>query len=281
MTSALDTMLAELKLRNYAKRTQGTYMADIKRFARYFPDRPLEEITADDARAYQLHLRERGLSWYSFNTSASAIRFLFRYVLRKEDWVVERIPYAREERRLPPILSEEEIRRLIKAIAEPKYETMFLTMYVMALRMIDVRHIQPTDIDAERMVITIRGGKGKKDRVLPMTHKHLRRLRKHWRAVRSPKWMFVGADLTLPISERPIHRAFSKAVKKAGIKKRVGTKTLRHSRATHLLEAGTDLRIIQKLLGHERIQTTLIYTQVSTKALRMSVQDLGQLDDLM
>ena len=166
MSSALDNMLTELKLRNYSERTQRSYMGDARRFAKFFPDKAVEELTLDDARAYQLHIKERGLAWPSFNTAVCSIRFLYRYVLNREEWIIQRIPFAMKERRLPRILSEGEIRQLINAVEDPRYRTLFLTMYVMALRIIDVKHIKPSDIDAQRMELTIRGGKGRKDRVI-------------------------------------------------------------------------------------------------------------------
>ena len=281
MTSALDTMRDELKLRNYSLRTQETYMKDIRRFARFFPGRPVEELTPDDARAYQLHIHDRGLSWYTFNTAASAIRFLYRVVLQMDEWDVRRIPYAKAERRLPPILSQAEVRRFIMAVEDPQLKTLFVTMYVMALRLVDIRHIKPADIDSQRMVVSIRGGKGRKDRNIPITRKHLLRLRDHWRSVRSDHWLFAVGDLNRPYPERRIQSAFQKARVLAKITKRSSTRTLRHSRATHLLENSIDLRIIQKLLGHDRLQTTLIYTQVSPLALELSLKNLGDFDDLM
>ena len=278
MTSALETVMLELKLRNYAPKTQKGYLFEVKKFARHF-DRPLEELGFDDVRKYQLSLIDQGVAWNTFNGATCALRFLYGVALKREG-TVERIPYARKEKRLPMILSEAEMRKLILANAKPRYEVLLLTMYVLALRNAETRNIKVSDIDASRMVINIRG-KGAKDRVLPISKKHLARLRQQWRETRSPLWLFPGKTDTKPLSERVLQNAFTRARDRAEIKKKVNVHTVRHSRATHLLEAGVDIRIIQQLLGHARIETTLLYTRVTTKALQITSAHLGQLDDLM
>jgi len=279
MSKSLGQMRVDLELRNYATKTRSNYLQAVRRFGRHFGRDPAD-LGLDEVRTYQLHLLDSGLSWSTFNIATCALRFFFRTTLGRQE-MVEALPFPRKPKKLPVVLTQQEVRSIIAASPQPKYETIFITMYAMALRVGDVRRIKVTDIDAKRMVVAIRSGKGAKDRYVPLSPRHLRRLRNHWRSERPKVWLFPGADADRPISDRAIQRAFGQARRQAALRKHVGTHALRHSCATHLLEAGVDIRIIQRLLGHENIQTTLIYTQVTTQALQLSVAHLRHLDALM
>jgi len=279
MTPLRQRMLEELTLRNYATTTIRHYIQCISAYARHFGRSP-EHLGADDARTYLLHLRARGVSASYCAITVSALRFFYRRCL-DADVNVDALPYVRPESKLPAILTVDEVRRLIGHSPTAAYATIFLTLYACALRVSEVRTLQVTDIDAARMLLHIKNAKGHTDRMVPISGRHLQRLRNHWRSHRHQRWLFVGAKNTHAISSRAVQRAFGRARVAAGIGKAISTHALRHSRATHLLEAGADIRVIQKMLGHRHIQTTLRYAQVTSGAMHRSVAQAGHLDDLM
>ena len=275
----LERMRLDLRLRNYATSTERNYVQYVNLFARRF-ERTLDQLGPEDVRKYQLELIDRGLATNTLTATTCALRFFYKKTIKKK-WMIEALVLPRKEKKLPIILTHEEVRRVIAASPQPKYATIFVTMYAVALRLSDVVNIKVTDIDAQRMVITIRKSKGNKDRIVPLSQEHLLRLRNHWRTTRAKTWLFPGHEQSNHISQRSVQRAFEQARNKAGVNKRVGTHAMRHSCATHLLEAGVDIRVIQKLLGHSNIQTTMIYTQVTAKALHVSVAHLRHIKDLM
>lgn len=279
MTPLRTRMLEELKRRNYSDATQRNYTQQVALFARYFKTSP-DRLGEDHIRQYQLHLLERSVSWSYYNVTTSALRFFFGITLGKK-LVVEQIPYGKRPKTLPVVLGVAEVLRLIDAAPSPKYRALFATIYACALRLNEARLVRVSDIDGEQRLLHVRAGKGQRQRPVPLSEKHLEHLRAYWRTVRSKEWLFPGTDMTNPISKRAIQRAFVKARTTAGINKSVGPHSLRHSCATHLLEAGTDIRIIQKLLGHAHLQTTLIYTQVTTRALQLGAAKLEHLDGIL
>ena len=267
MASLLRTRLIEdLRIRNYASSTIDIYVRCVALFAKHFGRSP-EELGAEEVREYQLHLREeKKASWTFFNQTVSALRFLYGKTL-KQDWSVEQIPYPRQEKRLPDVLSFEEVSRLFSCVRTLMSCTILQTMYGAGLRLMEAVSLKKSDIDSERMAIRVRQGKGRRDRYVTLSATLLETLREYYRASR-PKgeWLFPNRKGTGAINHNTVQKACSLAARKAGLRKRVTTHTMRHSFATSLLEAGVDLRTIQILLGHGSLNTTAIYLHVAVGA---------------
>ena len=267
MTALRTRMLEDLRIRNYAAKTQRVYVQSVAGFARHFGRSP-DVLGPEEIRAYLMHLRdERKVSWSRFNQVVSALRFLYRYTLGREE-MVPHLPYPRGERRLPRVLSVEEARRFLGSIANLKHRAALTTAYAAGLRVSEVVGLRVGDVDSQRMVIHVRQGKGRKDRMVMLSTQLLALLRVYVRAVRPGEWLFPGAVPARPLTVRSLQHACAKAARVSGLQKPVTVHTLRHSFATHLLEAGTDLRAIQTLLGHGSVRTTQRYTHVSTLRLQ-------------
>jgi len=267
MTALRTRMLEDLRIRNYAAKTQRVYVQSVAAFARHFGRSP-DVLGQEEIRAYLIHLREeRKVSWSRFNQVVSALRFLYRYTLGREE-MVPHLPYPRGERRLPRVLSVEEARRFLGSIANLKHRAALTTAYAAGLRVSEVVGLRVGDVDSQRMVIHVRQGKGRKDRMVMLSTQLLALLRVYVRAVRPGEWLFPGAVPARPLTVRSLQQACAKAARVSGLQKPVSVHTLRHSFATHLLEAGTDLRAIQTLLGHGSVRTTQRYTHVSTLRLQ-------------
>jgi integrase/recombinase XerD len=262
MSELRRKMLADLKVRNYAERTQEIYIGRVAEMARHFKRSP-DALSAEEVRGYLRHLTERGVSRSAFAQVVSALRFLYRETLERPE-VVPRLPYPRLKRRHPVVLSPEEVVRLLRAIRNLKHRTVALVLYGAGLRLGEALALELRDVDSERMVLTIRGGKGDRDRQVVLSQVLLEALRVYWRSYRPSGWLFPGKDPNLPLSPSAIQRAVKAARQRAAIRKPASPHTLRHSYATHLMEAGTDLRVIQTLLGHRSLRTTQIYTHVAT-----------------
>ena len=259
-----DRMLVDLQVRGYAEKTQKMYTAHMRyfvKFSRVAPDR----MTLEDAARYQQHLVERGVSWSYFNQAVQAIRFFFRFTIPR-DWNIEMIPFQKKRKLLPEVLAQEEVTALIRTVQNIKHRAILETIYSGGLRVNEARSLRVTDIDSKRMTIRIQQGKGGKDRYVMLSPKLLETLRQYCReAKKMPKtWLFPGTrGDDKPINERTIQKVVKDVAKRAGIRKRVTTHTLRHSFATHLLESGTNIRVIQQLLGHRNLNSTMIYTHVA------------------
>lgn len=277
MSELRQNMLADLRVRNYAERTQAIYIARVAEMARQFGRSP-ERIGAEEVRDYLRYLvRERQVSRSAYVQTTAALRFLYRTTLDRPD-MVPHLPYPRQKRRQPVVLSRSEVCRLLEAIANLKHRTAALTLYGAGLRISEALHLQLRDIDSDRMVITVRRGKGDVDRQVILSPVLLGALRRYWQAYRPGHWLFPGKDPDKPLGPATIQRAIKAARERAGIAKPATPHSLRHSFATHLLESGTDLRIIQVLLGHRSLRTTQIYTHVATERLRATVSPLDTLD---
>lgn len=267
MTPLRQRMLEDLRVRNYSPRTQATYIQHVARFAAHFGRSP-DELTKEDIRSYLVHLVEaKRVSWSWFNQAVCALRFLYRVTLDRGD-IVPHIPYPRTPKKLPVVLSAEEVARLLGAVRNPKHRAVLSTIYAAGLRISEALALKVSDIDSERMVITVRQGKGRKDRTVMLSPQLLEVLRGYARQARPRDWLFPGRRGERPLHTSAVQRACAEARAAAGLGKRATVHTLRHSFATHLLEGGTDLRLIQTLLGHRSIKTTAIYTHVSAQRLQ-------------
>jgi integrase/recombinase XerD len=268
VTTALrEKMRAILRARNYSPRTEETYVAAVVHFARHFGTPP-DQLGAEHVIAYQVWLRDqKHASHVLFNQIVCALRFFYGEVLNLPD-VVERIRYARHERRLPVVLSVEETIELLSSIDHPRYRVLLTTIYATGLRLSEALALRAADIDSKRMVVRVRQGKGKKDRYVPLPPALLDLLREHWRRERLRDLLFPHlSDPSRPADPTGVQRYLQRLVAKAGLTKKVTPKTLRHCYATHLIEQGTSTRVVQVLLGHSNVHTTETYTHVSPSTL--------------
>jgi integrase/recombinase XerD len=271
-------MIEDMTVRNLALTTQRSYVHQVAKFSRHF-GRPLGEAEIEDVRAYQVHLAGQAMSFGALNQAVCALRFFFGVTMGRPD-LPERIAYARQPRRLPVILSAEEEARFLEAVWGLRNRTALTLAYAAGLRISEVTHLKVTDIDSGRGIIRVEHGKGGKDRQVMLSEPLLAILRTYWRLARPrPRtWLFPGRDGNRPLHTQVLHDACAAARETADLDKPVTSHTLRHSFATHLLEAGTDIRIIQALLGHSSLATTALYAQVSTRTISGTASPLDRLN---
>ena len=266
MTALRQRMLEDMRIRNLARNTQLSYLQQISAFECHFGRSP-EALGPEEVRGYQVHLVEvRKLSAASVSIATSALRFLYKVTL-KRDWALDDIPMPKKPLRLPVILSADEVMCLLAAVANLKHRTILTTAYAAGLRISEATHLRVTDIDSQRMVLRVDQGKGRKDRYVMLSPLLLEALRKYWRSERPERWMFPGDIAERPISDAAVQAACQKARRASGLSKPVTPHSLRHAFATHLLEAGTDVRTIQLLLGHRSLATTSRYLKVATSTV--------------
>jgi len=276
MTTLRQRMIDDLKLRNRSPRTIQSYIAQVAYFARHFGKSP-ELLGPEEIRQYQVYLvNERRVSWGTFNQAVCALRFFYRHTLGRADTVAH-IPFPRQAKKLPVVLSPLEVQRLLAAVRDYQLRVLLMTTYAAGLRLSEVIHLQVADIDSQRMVIRVRQGKGQKDRYVTLATTLLTELRRYWQQERPSTWLFPSKSKLQPISANRVQRACQLAGRAAGLTKPATVRCLRHSFATHLLEAGTNLRVIQTLLGHSSVRTTQTYTSVSAQTLRTVVSPLDAL----
>jgi site-specific recombinase XerD len=268
-------MIEDMTVRNLSPATQRSYINAVRKFSRYF-DRSPDRLDLDDIRSFQVYLVSTGISWASLNQIVCALRFFYGITLGQDD-VPERIPYAREPRKLPVILSADEVVQFLEAVSSLKARVALTTAYAAGLRVSEVCGLKVEDIDSSRMVMHVRHGKGAKARYVMLATELLGILRSYWRLSRPTAFLFPGRDADKPIEPTVLNAACRSAVAATGLSKRVTVHTLRHSFATHLLENGTDIRIIQVLLGHARLSSTAHYTQVSTDTIRSTASPIDRL----
>ena len=279
MTPLRTRMTQDLRIRNYAATTIKVYIDLVARFARFFGRSP-EHLGPEDIRTYQVHLvDERKVSWTTLNQTVCALRFLYRVTLGK-DWTIQHIPYAKREKKLPVVLSRKEVARLLRAAENLKHRTLLMTAYGCGLRRLEVVNLRVDDIDSSRRVVGVRRGKGGKDRYVPLSPALLKALRAYWRAYRPAGPLFPGANASAPMKPSTLGKVCAQARSKARLRKGVSMHTLRHSFATDHLEAGTDLRTLQMILGHNSLRTTSIYLHVSAAKIRDARSPLDLLDDI-
>ena len=279
MTQSIQTisplrqrMIDDMRLRKLSPKTQTGYIRAVRRFAAFLGRAP-DTANAEDLRRYQLHLVERGTSSGSLNATITGLKFFFETTLERPE-VTTKMSHVYEPRKLPVILSLEEVTRLLQAAGGPKYQAALGVAYGAGLRANEVVHLTTSDIDSERMVIRVEQGKGKRDRYAMLSPTLLALLRAWWRHANVHRqllpggWLFPGQNPVNPLSTRQLNRAFHFARKAAEIDKAVSLHSLRHAFATHLLEHHEDIRVIQVLLGHQKLENTARYSQVAAKRLR-------------
>jgi len=265
-------MIDDMTMRKLKPKTQIAYIRHVRNLGQYLGHSPAK-ATAENLRLYQLHLVHKGIAAGNLNANLSGLSFFFKVTLDRPD-VLSKVSPVHEPRRLPEILSVEQVTQLIKAAGSLKYRCALSVSYGTGMRADEVCHMKVSDIDSERMVIRVDQGKGSKDRYAMLSPSLLLLLRHWYRAARAQRkmlpggWMFPGQNPVNPLSTRQLNRAFHRALDAAEIDKQVSLHSLRHAFATHLLEQGEDIRVIQVLLGHKKLDTTARYTQVATKLLR-------------
>jgi len=274
-------MLEELQRRNYSHRTAKTYVRIVRDFAEYF-HQPPDKLGPEQIRQYQAHLfQAKKLAPATVSQYVSALRFLFIKTLRRH-FLAEYIPFPKSRRRLPTVLSPEEVTRLIDAACNLYHRTLLMTLYSTAARRAELCQLKVQDIDSQRMMIRINQGKGGRDREVPLSPKLLEILRVYFRWMQPQTFLFPGTvkgvRADVPVTPNVVWLACRQAAQKAGITKHLSPHSLRHSCASHLLEAGADLRTIQVLLGHSRLEHTLIYLHLSPKHLQAIPNPLDALE---
>ena len=268
-------MIEDMTIRNLSPATQRSYVSAVSKFSRHFERSP-DTLGLEEVRDFQVHLAAKGVSWGSLNQIVCALRFFYGVTLG-ETTIPERIPYARTPRKLPVVLSAGEVVRFLEAVSGLKSRAALTTAYAAGLRASEVAGLLIEDIDSDRGVIRVRHGKGAKDRDVMLSAQLLGILRTYWRLARPRRFLFPGRDEDRSISPTVLHAACRSAAKAAGLSKRVTLHTLRHSFATHLLENGADIRIIQALLGHANLSSTARYTQVASHMIRATPSPLDRL----
>jgi site-specific recombinase XerD len=266
MTPLRQRFIDDLRLRNFSPKTVKAYVAGVLRFARHFGRSPAD-LGSEEIRSFQIYLLQQQATWSLYNQTVCALRFLYRITLGRPD-VVQTIPYGKRPKTLPSVLSQEDVARLIEAAKPGRQRVMVQTAYACGLRINELLQLRVADIDSSRMVVIVRQGKGRKDRLLPLSPGLLTELRAYWRQARPAMWLFPGLFPGQPLRDGAFYRSFQELVIRAGFRKRVTCHTLRHSFATHLLEAGVDLVTLQALLGHSHLRATICYLHVSTKHLK-------------
>jgi integrase/recombinase XerD len=268
-------MIEDMTIRKFAPKTQHDYLQRVKNFTIHLGRSP-ETASSEDVRRYQLHLTASGVGVPTVNQTVSTLRFFFKVTLGRPD-LVERTAFVREPRKLPVVLSPDEVARLLDAAPGLKYRAALSVAYGAGLRVSEVTALKIGDIDSKRMVIRVEQGKGRKDRYVMLSPHLLELLRAWWKAARPQGWLFPGRDRVQPMTTRQLNRACHTAADMAAIGKPVSMHTLRHSFATHLLEQNIDIRVIQVLLGHAKLDTTALYARVATKTIQQVMSPLDRI----
>jgi site-specific recombinase XerD len=284
MTPLRQRMIEDLQLRGLSERTQEMYVRAVRQLAEHSHTSP-ERITEEELRDYFLYLKNVQHASRSASTIAlCGIKFFYEHTLKRE-WTTLTFVRPPQEHKLPVILSLEEVHTILQCVRLPRYRACLTTIYACGLRLQEGTHLQIPDIDSARMLIHVRCGKGAKDRSVPLPHQTLEGLRQYWKTHRNPVWLFpapgrngVGmSTASTPMPRNSVQDAFRAALKASGMHKRASVHTLRHSWATHLLEAGVNLRLIQDYLGHSTPTTTALYTHLTAKADTMAREALAKL----
>jgi len=267
MTPLRQRMLEDMQVRNLTRHTQVTYLQQVTQFARYFRQSPAS-LGIEDIRTYQVYLtKERQLAPKSIGIAVAALRFLYKVSLQRDWPVLEVIPAPKMPQTLPIVLSRAEVQQFLESIPNRKHRTVLSVCYAAGLRVSEAVRLQLSDIDSQRMVIRVDQGKGQKDRYVMLSPKLLELLRAWWKAAKPRPWLFPGHPASQPITPGAVEEACQQAQRRSGISKPITPHSMRHAFATHLLEAGADLRKIQLLLGHRSLATTARYLRVATSTV--------------
>ena len=275
MTPLRQRLIQDMQLRNLAPETIRGYVYYVAQFAKYFGRSP-EQLTPEHARQYQLHLLEKKVSWSTFNQSVCALRFFYGTTLGRKDYV-KRLPYGKKPKRVPVVLSREEVLKFLQGILSRKQRMLLTTMYATGMRVGEAVELRVNDIDSRRMTILVSRGKGNKQRLVPLSPTLLTELRLFWQTHRNPVWLFPSREPERPLRIQAVEATCRRARARAGMKRRFNTHALRHTFATELLEAGVDLFSIQKILGHRSLSTTAHYTHVRRSHLQEACRSLDLL----
>lgn len=284
MTELRKRMIESLQLRGLSERTQESYVRAVRQLAEHFHKSP-DLISEEELRQYFLYIKNvKKWSRPTTTIALCGIKFFFEFTLNKEFTILSLVRPA-PEKKLPVILSQEEVQRILSCIRLPRYRVCLTTIYSCGLRLQEGTHLQVPDIDSARRMLHIRHGKGNKDRYVPLPQSTLERLRQYWQAHRNPLWLFPSegrAHINLAKATEPMHKsgvqeAFHAALKQSHINKRASVHTLRHSWATHLLEGGVNLRLIQEYLGHNSPATTSVYTHLTARAEQLGAEIINRL----
>ena len=280
-TTLRERFIEDMNLHRLSRATQHNYLRDMTRFANWL-GRPPDLATDEDLRRYQIEQRETGLGAPAMNMAVSALRFFYTRTLDRQD-LTRKLHRVKHPRALPTVLSRDEVTRMLNATTSIKHQAILSVAYGAGLRASEVTKLKVRDIDSERMLLRVECGKGGRHRNAMLAQDLLLLLREWWKVGRQlgvmhpDGWLFPGMHYLKPICYRQVHRIAAEAAHMAGITKRVGPHTLRHSFATHLLEDGVDIRIIQVLLGHAQLQTTTLYTRVATRTVKNVISPLDRL----
>ncbi len=277
MSALRDQLIRELQLRRYSRSSQDHYVSAVRGLAAYYRLSP-DRLSSQQVQDYLLYLMQvRHLEWNSVNSIVSGLKFFYGQTLKRLDIVLS-IPQRRTPRRLPEVFSAEELQSLFAATANPRDRALLMTTYASGLRIGEAVRLQIRDIDSQRHMVRVRSGKRDKDRYSLLSPRLLEELRSYWRSHRPPLWLFPSKGRDKHLSQDAARRIFARAKHQAGIAKGGSTHVLRHSFATHLLEAGVNLRTIQILLGHSSIRSTVRYLHVAQKTLQATQSPLDLLD---
>jgi len=272
-------MIEDMTIRKFVAKTQHDYVQRVKDFA-VFLGRSPASASKEDVRRFQLHLASNGAGTPKMNATAAALRFFFNVTLDRPD-LANQASFVHEPRKVPAVLSPEEVARLLEAAPSIKYKAALSVAYGAGLRVAEVAALKVSDVDSKRMMLRVEQGKGRKDRYAMLSPQLLELLRDWYRVARPQGWLFPGRNPVSPMTTRQLHRGCEAAVRAAKISKRVSPHTLRHSFATHLLEQNIDIRVIQVLLGHAKLDTTALYTRVATNTIREVMSPLDRLTPLI
>ena len=259
-------MIDDMTARRFKEKVQKDYVRHVRTFAAFLGRRP-DTATSEDLRRFQLHMAKQQIGAATINSAIAALRFFFIVTLERPD-LVRPLRIVSEPRKAPVVLSQEEVARLLEAAPGLKYKAALSVAYGAGLRVSEVANLKVSDIDSGRMMLRVEQGKGQRDRDVMLSPHLLQLLREWWKAARPQVWLFPGQNPINPVTARQLNRAVTAAKDLAGISKRVSPHTLRHSFATHLLEQGVDIRVIQVLLGHAKLETTALYTRVAVSTVR-------------
>lgn len=267
MTVLRQRMLDDMRIRNYSANTQKCYISYVRRFAEHFKFSP-DRLTPEHVRSYLVHLVNDGVGEGVLTNTVCALRFLYHVTLQR-DWSITArdVPFIKRAKKLPVVLSLDETQKFLVSLGNVKHRAILATLYDCGLRVSELLALTAEDIDSSRMLIHVKLGKGMKDRYVPLSTQLLEQLRQYWREYRPSTHVFEGVRTGHPMRRRQVARICEKAAKAAGIGKRVTPHTLRHSFATHLLEAGTDIRVLQRLLGHSGLNSTARYLHIAENYL--------------